>query len=80
VPEAACRRSRTVLVARGILFSRFAVGSVVRWVVGFALRYGGVALPSTAPHEEEEYQGGEEEDTAGNADAEADFDAGVGGA
>lgn len=39
-----------------------------------------MALSATVPHEEEEYQGGEEEDATGDADAESDFEAGVGGA
>ena len=50
-------------------------------IVGLVLGNRGVALAqvAAAPHEEEEDERGEEEDAASDADAEADFEACVGG-
>lgn len=53
--------------------------AIVRRIVDLVLGNRGVALAATVPHQEEEDQGRKEENAASDTDAEADFEACVGG-
>ena len=53
--------------------------AIVRRVIGLVLGKRGVALAATVPHQEEEDQGRNEENATSDTDAEADFEACVGG-
>ena len=78
-----CSGGGTVLVAGavGVVVEVVGVLFVDDAVVGFVLGDGGMAVATAPPppHEEEEDEGGEEEDSAGDAHAQADFEARVGG-